>query len=142
MNISSINLVAFDNRFIETIKDYKKIHLKEGEGTYYTITANKKKAGVIGFQTEKDGNIGLKIGIHQDFRGQGVFGKALTLLAKKHTFDKIYSEVAIANIASVKAHEKVGFKRIPKKKEEELKEKGLMYKRNMMLVKNIKFQNY
>ena len=46
MNISSINLVAFDNRFIETIKDYKKIHLKEGEGTYYTITANKKKAGV------------------------------------------------------------------------------------------------
>jgi RimJ/RimL family protein N-acetyltransferase len=47
----------------------------------------------------------------------------------------MYSEVAIANIASVKAHEKIGFKRISKKLEDQLKEKGLVYKRNMMLVK-------
>lgn len=133
--MTRINLVAFDKDFLETIRDYKKIHLKPDQGTYYTITVDGEKAGVIGFKIEEGGNPGLKIGIHQDYRGQGVFGRALALLAKRHKFDKIYSEVAKANTASVKAHEKVGFKRIPKKREDLLKEKGLVYKRNMVLFK-------
>ena len=133
--MSRINFIAFDKDFLQTIKDYKKIHLKPDQGTHYVITVDGEKAGVIGFKIEEDGNPGLKIGIHQDFRGQGVFGKALELLAKKHRLGKIYSEAAKANIASVKAHEKVGFKRISKKAENQLKEKGLVYKRNIMLVR-------
>ena len=133
--MNKIKLAPFDNDFLVTIKDYVKIHLKPDEGTYYTIIVGDKKAGVIGFKVENGKKYGLKIGIHQDFRGQGVFGVALDLLAKKHKIDKMYSEAAIANIASVKAHEKIGFKRISQKQENLLKEKGLVYKRNMMLIK-------
>jgi hypothetical protein len=64
-----VRLVSLDTEFVETIKDYKKIHLKPEEGTYYTICVDGKKAGVIGFKVE-DGLFGLKIGIHQDFRGK------------------------------------------------------------------------
>jgi len=134
--MKKITLAAFDNSFLETIKDYKKIHLNPDEGTFYTVTVDGARAGVIGFKIKKDGNPRLKIGVHQDFRGQGVFEKALELLAKKHKLDKIYSEVAKANIASVKSHEKVGFKRISKKKEDLMKEEGLIYKRNVLLIKN------
>ncbi len=130
--------MPFDKKFLKTINDYKKIHLNPDErGVYYTITADDQKAGVIGFRyKEKEkGECFLKIGIHQNFRGQNIFGKALNLLVKKHRIKRIYSTAAKANIASIKAHKKIGFIRIPKKHEERLKEKGLLLKRNMRLVK-------
>jgi len=134
--MDKIILDVFNKDFLVTIKDYKKIHLDLNQGTYYTIKSGGKKVGVIGFfKMGEDGNPGLKIGIHQDFRGQGIFGKALELLVKKHKFNKIYSELAKSNIVSVKAHKKIGFKRISEKKEDLLKEKGLAYKRSMMFVK-------
>ena len=134
--MDKIKLAPFDNDFLVTIKDYIKIHLKPDDGTYYTILVDGKKAGVIGFKVENDKKYDLKIGIHQDFRGQGVFRIALDLLVRKHKIDKMYSEVAIANKASVKAHQKIGFKHISQKQENILKQKGLVYKRNMMLVKS------
>lgn len=129
--MSRINLSAFDPKFLETIKDYKKVHLNPTVGIYYTIMLDKDKAGVIGFKIKESKKHFLKIGI----RGQGIFAKALKLLANKHKIKKIYSTVAMANIASARAHEKAGFKRIPKNQEEFLKEKGLLLKRNMRLVK-------
>jgi len=130
-----IKLAPFDSNFLVAIKDYVKIHLKPDEGTYYTILVDGKKAGVIGFKVEDNKKYGLKIGIHQDYRGQGVFGLALDLLARTHNINRMYSEVAIANKASVKAHQKIGFKRLSPKQENLLKDKGVMYKRNMMLLK-------
>lgn len=133
-----ITLISLDNDFLQTINNYKKIHLKPHEGTYYTISVNNARAGVIGFKLDNNGKHHLKIGIHQNFRGQGIFESALDLLAKKHKIDTIYSEVAIANRISVKAHEKIGFTRISKKEETVLKKQGLLYKRNMMMVKIMK----
>lgn len=133
--MNRIRFSKFDNKFLESIKDYKKIHLNSNEGTYYTIMFNGHKAGVIGFKIKEKGKYFLKIGIHQDFRGQGIFEKALKLLVKKHRIKKIYSTAAMANIASVKAHKKIGFKLIPKNQEKLLKEKGLLLKRNIRFVK-------
>jgi RimJ/RimL family protein N-acetyltransferase len=129
-----IMLAPLDKRFLKTIKDYKKIHLVPKEGVFYTILKDGKKAGVIGFKIKEGGKHFLKIGIHQDFRGQGIFEKALRMLAAKHKIKRIYSTVAIANLTSVKAHIKIGFKRISIKEEALLKQKGLLLKRNMRLV--------
>ena len=133
--MSRISFISFDGEFLKAIKDYKKVHLDQDEGVYYTIMSDGLKAGVIGFKIKESGKNFLKIGIHQDFRGQGVFEKSLKLLAKKHKIKKIYSTVAEANIASVRAHKKIGFKLIPRSQEKILKEKGLLLKRNVRFVK-------
>lgn len=130
-----VKLATFDVSFLKRIKDYRKIHLDPEDGIFYTIILGGKKAGVIGFKTKETNLHFLKIGIHQNFRGQGIFEKALNLLAEKHKIKRIYSTVALTNIASVKAHEKIGFKRIPKREEDELKEKKLLLKRNIRMVK-------
>jgi len=132
---TKITLAKFDKNFLKTIKDYRKIHLAPKEAICYTITKGNKKAGIIGFKTKEEGKHFLKIGIHQDYRGQGIFKEALKLLMKKHKIKRIYSTVAVANLASVRAHIKAGFKRLPKKQEDILKTKGLLLKRNMRLVK-------
>jgi len=135
---TGIKLDKFDKKFLEIIKDYKKIHLKPDEGIHYTIICAGRKAGVIGYKVKESGKNFLKIGIHQDFRGQGIFEKALKLLVKEHGIRKIYSTIAQANIASIKAHKKIGFRMIPKWKEVCLREEGLLHKRNMRLVKIFK----
>lgn len=134
--MSKIKLVDFDGQFLKTIKDYKKIHLKPKECVVYTITSNDEKVGVIGFKIKENNNYFLKVGIHQDFRGKGIFEKALLMLAKRHKIKRIYSTVAKANVASVKAHKKLGFRHISKTKEAKLKEQGLLLKRNIRLVKS------
>jgi len=135
--MARINLTKYNQKFCSTIKDYKKIHLKPEEGTFYTITCGNKKCGVIGFITKGTHNHFLKIGIHQNFRGLGIFEKALNLLARKHNLKKIYSTIAQANVASVKAHKKIGFRRIPIHVEERLKAGGFLLKRNIRLVKSL-----
>jgi RimJ/RimL family protein N-acetyltransferase len=77
----------------------------------------------------------LKIGVHQNFQGQGVFRRALGLLARKHGITQLYSTIAIANKKSAIAHEKLGFRRVRQREEDELKGKGLLLKRNMRYVK-------
>ena len=136
--MSKINLTKYDHKFCKTIKDYKKIHLDQSEGVFYTIMHNDKKCGVIGFTMKNTTNYFLKIGIHQDFRGLDIFKKSLTLFARKHKIKKIYSTVARANIPSVKAHKKIGFRRIPLRIENRLKAEGSLLKRNIRLVKSIK----
>jgi len=133
--MGKIKLAPFDYNFLTEIKDYKKIHLNPNEGTYHTITVGGKEAGIIGFIIKEGDSRFLKIGIHQDFRGQGIFQKALELLVQKHNIKLIYSTIALANIASIKSHEKIGFKRILKKQEDDLKEKGLLLKRNIRMKK-------
>lgn len=131
-----IKLKKFDKNFLKSIKDYKKIHIKSNEGTHYTIFKGDKKVGVIGFKIKENGKYFLKIGIHQDFRGQGIFKESLIALAKKHKIKRIYSTIAIANKSSIKAHKKIGFKHLSKIKENKLKKEGLLLKRNTRLIKN------
>lgn len=133
--MTKITLSHFDQEFLETIKYYKKIHLNHDEGIYYTTLYGGVKAGVIGFKVKENGRYFLKIGMHQDFRGKGIFRKALGLLARKHGIKTLYSTVAIANKRSAIAHEKLGFKRIDRAEENELKKKGLLLKRNMRYLK-------
>ncbi|MBU2615548.1 MAG: GNAT family N-acetyltransferase [Nanoarchaeota archaeon] len=130
----TIRLGKFDINFLKKIEDYKKIHINPRDCICYTIYKNNKKVGVIGLY-QKENNYFLKIGIHQNFRGQGVFGKALSLLIRKHKINKIYSTIALANKTSIVAHEKLGFRRISLKEEEDLKNKGSLLKRNIRMVK-------
>lgn len=134
----SIKLVKFNEKFLESIKDYKKIYLNPKKGIFYTITYGNKIAGVIGYIIKEGGKNILKIGIHQKYRGQDIFRNALDLLVKTHKIKKIYSTVLIANLASIKAHRKIGFRRIPKRIEEKLKTNGILLKRNTRMVKSFK----
>ena len=70
-----VSLGKFDENFLRKIKDYKKIHLIPKRCICYTIYKGNQKVGIIGFQKEK--SYFLKIGIHKDFRGKGIFKKAL-----------------------------------------------------------------
>lgn len=134
--MNQLSLENFDQAFLETIKDYKKIHLVASEGTYYTICLNHQPVGVIGFKSKEGSEYFLKIGIHQNFRGQGIFPKALALLVAKHHIHRLYSTIALANIASVKTHQKAGFIRIPKAKEDFLHKHGFLLKRNIRMYKD------
>ncbi|MAF35640.1 hypothetical protein CL622_00800 [archaeon] len=134
--MSSLCLARFDETFLVTIKDYKKVHIKPQKGTFYTVKLDGKKAGVIGFSVKEGGNYFLKIGIHQDFRGSGLFNRALGLLVRKHQIEKIYSTLATTNAASIRAHIKLGFRRIPLRVEKRLRREGLLLKRNVRMVKS------
>jgi len=133
-----IRLGKFDVNFLKKIKDYKKIHLDSKKCVCYTIYENNKKVGVIGFflTKTKARNYFLKIGIHQNFRGRNLFKKALYLLVKKHKINKIYATIALTNKKSISAHRKLGFRKIPSWKEEDLKTKGYLLKQNIRMVKS------
>lgn len=130
-----IKLAEFDKDFFETIQNYKKIHLNPKEGLFFTIIKGRQKVGVIGFKLKENDNFFLKIGVHQDFRGQDIFRDALYALAKKYKIKKIFSTIAKTNVASIKAHQKAGFARISEEEEEELKKRKLLLKRNIRMVK-------
>jgi RimJ/RimL family protein N-acetyltransferase len=130
----TIKLSKFDNNFLGTIEDCKKIHLNPKEGTHYTIINEDKKVGIIGFVKKAGGHF-LKIGIHQNFRGKGIFEKALKLMIKENKLKKIQSTISESNIISIKAHKKLGFKKISKKREDFLREKGFLLKRNIRMEK-------
>lgn len=137
--MAKITLQKFDPHFLTTIRDYQKIHLDPSDGTYYTIFQDQQPVGIIGFKTKLT-SLFLKIGIHQDYRGQGIFTAALKLLVRKHHLKKLYSTISQSNLASIKAHQKLGFTRIPLKEENHLKQSGLLLKRNIRMIKEFNYK--
>lgn len=134
-----IKLNKFDKDYFKTLNGHEEILLVEN-GIYYTILCNNKKAGVVGYvptKFSKDSGF-VQIVIDSDFRGQGLVRAAENLLVQKHNLKTLYATIKKENIASIRAHQKIGFKIIDNKNLKELRKKGLLKKNEIRLKKYYK----
>lgn len=133
--MSKISLIEFDNVFFKSIEGYKKIYLNLERDVCYVILKDRKKVGIIGF-SKSNNTYFLKMGIHQDFRGQNILKEALKLLVKKHKIKKIYATIKESNITSIKSCRKLGFRKIPKNREILLKKNDFLKENEIRFVRS------
>ena len=119
-----VELNKFNKQYFKTLDGHEKILFSE-DGIYYTILCNNKKAGVVGYIPTKDSNNSgfVQIVIEPNFRGKGLVKIAEKLLANKHNLNILYATIKKDNIASIRAHKKIGFEMINDKKLNKLKKK-------------------
>jgi RimJ/RimL family protein N-acetyltransferase len=124
LTASDIILEPFDREFVKTIDDYhaeweapeqSKLPL-----VMHTIAKNKKKQGVVGYYPLQSGNF-FQIGIHSNYRGQGLLSQAAAALAKEYNLNELLATIDESNVASIKAHLKAGFTPLPQEQEEQYK---------------------
>ena len=87
-------------------------YLEKKEGTFYTISNDNNKIGIVGFVHTEETPF-LIVGIIKEFRGQGFLIKAYEALVEKHGFKKLYADVERKNKVSLEAHKDIGFKELP-----------------------------
>ncbi|MFH0755301.1 MAG: GNAT family N-acetyltransferase [bacterium] len=120
-----MKLIEFNKDFLESIREYKEVKIVKN-GIYHTIIIDNKKIGVVGFIPAKTAqNTGfIQIIIVPEFRGKGLVKQAEDLLVKKYKLKKLYATIEKENLASIKAHQKIGFKIFSK-----VKNKIFLFKR-------------
>ena len=132
-----IEIKRFNKKYFDTLKDKKQIILVKN-GKYHTILCNGEKIGVVGYvpinYPEYDNFV--QIIITPKFRGKGIVKIAENLLVQKHNLKKLSAKINIKNIASIKAHQKIGFKIIDAIKVKDLIKKKIFKKDEVRLEKD------
>lgn len=154
-NNSNVSLAPFDPTLYDkyaTKEDEKFVHFYPKLKTTHfnhTILIGKEKAGLICFekisskpirgipQLQIKGNGGfIHVLIFEKFRGKGLLKTSEDLLAKEYNADVLWGIIKKRNIASIKAHKKIGWKTFPQKqinqwiKNKEIKDTNIvMYKK-------------
>jgi len=125
--MDKIKLIEFDKGYYETLDGYENIAISPN-GTYYTILCDGEKAGVVGYIPAKfpDHAGFIQVVIDLKFRGKSIVGISEELVAQKHNLIILFATIKSNNIASIRAHEKIGFTMLSDKETEELRNKGFL----------------
>ena len=125
----TISLGHFDKVFLQTIDGHKEVKFVP-EGIYHTILVGNKKTGIVGYiptQNYKNEKLNfVQIVICPEWRGKGITELSENLLAKTYKLPSLYATINTNNIASIKAHQKAGFKELDPETIYVLKENGFL----------------
>ena len=136
-----ITLSTFDKKYLRTIKEHKEILILD-KGIYHTILYNNQKVGIVGYIPSKfKNNTGfIQIIINQKFRGKGIVKIAENLLAQKYKLQTLYATIKKDNITSIRAHQKIGFKKINNNTLNNLRKNNFLKENEIRLEKKINTQ--
>jgi len=127
----------FDEKFYKSIEGYRKTISPSRGVMYHTIVVDNEKVGVVGyFPVKKNKQAGfVQIALLLKFRGKGFVKKAEELLVKKYDIKLLWATVDKDNIASIKAHLKIGFRQLSDKEIQRLIKDGFLKRDQIRLVK-------
>jgi len=80
---------------------------------YYVVTGDSgERLGIVGvYDTDNEENI-THIVVDPEYRGRGLAGKFYEALLEKTGLDFLIATISRSNVASVRAHEKAGFRKV------------------------------
>ncbi len=125
-----INLKEFNQEFFESLPDNRQIvrPTMTNEKYYHTVYAEGEPAGIVGFvPSENMRDTGfMQILLAPAYRGKGLISKIYDRMIELHSLKTLYATIEKSNTASIRAHEKIGFKILPEEKLEDLRTKGFI----------------
>lgn len=124
--IEDVGLIEFDEEYFHSISagdkyDWIAFGMENCKNQrYYTVVGRDNvKLGIVGiYDTDDDQNIAHII-IDSKFRGKNLLLKFYNALLERENLSFLTATINIDNIASVRSHEKAGFKKISDKEYEE-----------------------
>ena len=131
-----VKLGEFNEKYWDSLpEDKKEIYYEPEKGKYHTLLIDKKIAGVAGiFISDKCKENGFfQIYIDRKFRGKGLLKKAADLICQKYNLKELIASIKKSNKASTSSHLKYGFKKIDEKKQQILRDRGLLKKDEIRL---------
>lgn len=125
-----INLGEFNQEFFESLDGSRHIVSPtiSNEKYYHTVYAEGEPAGIVGFvpaENMKDTGF-VQIVLSPAYRGKGLISKIYERMIELHSLKTLYATIEKANTASIRAHDKIGFKILPEEKLQDLRAKGLL----------------
>lgn len=125
-----INLKEFNQEFFESLPDSREIVAPtiSNEKYYHTVYAEGEPAGIVGFvpaENMRDTGF-VQIVLAPAYRGKGLINKIYDRMIELHSLKTLYATINKSNSASIRAHEKIGFKMLPEEKLADLRAKGLL----------------
>lgn len=136
-----ISLGDFNQEFFEHLDGARHIVVPTfaNEKYYHTVLVEGENAGIVGFipsRTLPDTGF-VQIVLAPAYRGKGLISKIYDRLIELHSLKTLYAIIDKSNTASIKAHEKIGFKILPEEELEKLRAMGLLQTYEVRLERNI-----
>jgi len=136
-----INLGEFNQEYFESLDDARLIEAPTfaSEKYYHTIFVDSEQAGVVGFipSTTMSDTGFVQIVLNHAYRGKGLIGKIYERLIELHNLKMLYATIAKSNTASIRAHEKIGFKMLAETELANLRAKGLLKEDEVRLAREV-----
>ena len=137
----TISLGEFNQEFFESLNEAGRIVAPTfaTEKYYHTIYIEGEIGGIVGFipsQTLLDTGF-VQIVLAPAYRGKGLIDKIYNRMVELHSLKTLYATIEKSNTASIKAHNKIGFKMLPEEELEKLRTKGLLQTYEVRLKKDV-----